>query len=123
MLGGNAMSTLAGEYSFSISLSACVVYLARLMRVLRIGRGRLPAFATLIVTGLPHLLPTLFARLSTLVIVCVHMTMRGSTRVRRRLLDTAMIGGLAGMLAAFWVVPFATHLAYTNDMEWETATA
>ncbi len=123
ILGGNAMSTLAGEFSFSISLSACVVYLALLIRVQHTGRGRLPAVAALTVTGLSHLLPTLFAGLSTLVIVCVHMTTRGSTGIRRRLLDTAMIGGLAAMLAAFWVVPFATHLAYTNDMEWETATA
>ncbi len=123
ILGGNAMSTLAGEFSFSISLSACVVYLALLIRVQRTGQGRLPAVAALTVTGLSHLLPTLFAGLSTLVIVCVHMTMRGPTAIRRRLLDTAMIGGLAAMLAAFWVVPFATHLAYTNDMEWERATA
>ena len=123
ILGGNAMSTLAGEFSFSISLSACVIYLALLIRVLRTGRGRLRAVAALTVTGLSHLLPTLFAGLSTLVIVFMHMTMRGSTGIRRRLLDTAMIGGLAAMLAAFWVVPFATHLAYTNDMEWETATA
>lgn len=123
ILGGNALSTLAGEFSFSISLSACVVYLAMLIRVQRTGRGRLSAVAALTVTGLSHLLPTLFALLSTLVIVCVHMTTRGSTRIRRRLLDTAMIGGLAAMLAAFWVVPFATHLAYTNDMEWETARA
>ncbi len=123
ILGGNAMSTLAGEFSFSISLSACVVYLALLIRVQCTGRGHLAAVAALTVTGLSHLLPTLFAGLSTLVIVCVHMTVRGAAGIRRRLLDTAMIGGLAAMLAAFWVLPFATHLAYTNDMEWETATA
>ncbi len=123
ILGGNALSTLAGEFSFSISLSACVVYLALLIRVLRTGGGRLSAIAALTVTGLSHLLPTLFAGLSTLVFVCVHMTVRGPRGIRRRLLDTATIGGFAAMLAAFWVVPFATHLAYTNDMEWEPATA
>ena len=123
ILGGNALSTLAGEFSFSISLSACVVYLALLIRVLRAGRGRLFAVAALTVTGLSHLLPTLFAGMSTLIVVGVHMTVRGSTSVQRRLLDTAMIGTLAAMLAAFWVVPFGTQLSFTNDMEWERATA
>ena len=123
ILGGNALSTLAGEFSFSISLSAGVIYLALLLRVLRTGRGRVLAVVALTVTGLSHLLPTLFAGLSTVVIVCVHMTVRGWTSRKRRVLDVAVIGALAALLAAFWVVPFATHLAYTNDMEWETATA
>ncbi len=122
ILGGNALSTLAGEFSFSISLSACVAYFALLIRVLRTGRGRVWAVAALTVTGLSHLLPTLFAGLGTVVIVGVHMTTRAPSSIRRRLLDTALIGALAAMLAAFWVVPFAAHLAYTNDMEWETAT-
>ncbi len=124
ILGGNALSTQAGEFSFSISLSACVLYLALLVRVWRTGRGRLLAVAALTLTGLSHLLPTLFAGMSTAVIICVHsVSTRWSSSVRRRLFDTTLIGVLAAMLAAFWIVPFAAHLAYTNDMEWERGTA
>jgi hypothetical protein len=38
--GGNAASTLAGEFAFSISLSLAVVYLGVVIRGLRTGRPR-----------------------------------------------------------------------------------
>ena len=122
-LGGNVLSTMAGEFSFSISLSLAVAFLAVLIRVIQTGRSRALAVVLLAGTGLSHLLPTLFVAMGAGVIVGVHMTVNGGPTRLRRLGDAALVGVVAFLCAAFWIVPFAANLAFTNDMEWETATA
>lgn len=119
ILGGNILSTLAGEFSFSLSLSASLVFLGLLLRVLRTGRGRAAAAVVLAAVGLSHLLPTIFIGVSSALLILTHFPAR---RAGRRLLDVLLVGGTAALLGAFWIVPFATHLDYTNDMGWERTT-
>src|SRR5205085_4372070 len=59
--GGNIASTLAGEFSFSISLSLALVFLGVFARSLDTGKYRVWAAVLLALTGLSHLLPTMFA--------------------------------------------------------------
>ena len=59
--GGNILSTLAGEFSFSLSLSVALLFLGVVASGLRTGRYRALAAVLFAVTLLCHLLPALFA--------------------------------------------------------------
>jgi hypothetical protein len=113
--GGNIPSTLAGEFSFSISLSLALVFLGVVARGLDTGRHRVLAGVLLALTGLTHLLPTIFA----VVGACVLYLLRPG---RRRLEFMGVALGLGALLAAFWSVPFAFRLRYANNMGWEKLT-
>ncbi len=113
--GGNIPSTLAGEFSFSISLSLALVFLGVVARGLDTGKHRALAGVLLALTGLTHLLPTIFA----VVGACVLYLLRPG---RRRLGFVAAVLAVGAMLAAFWSVPFAFRLPYANNMGWEKIT-
>ena len=113
--GGNIPSTLAGEFSFSISLSLALVFLGLVARGLDTGRHRAMAAAVLALTGLSHLLPTVFAIVGALVLLVLRPG-------RRRVWFLAAIFGTGAVLAAFWSLPFLLNLAYANNMGWEKIT-
>ncbi|MDP9070374.1 MAG: 6-pyruvoyl-tetrahydropterin synthase-related protein [Actinomycetota bacterium] len=110
--GGNIPSTLAGEFSFSLSLSLALVFLGLVARGLETGRHRALAAVVLAVTALSHVIPTFFAVAGAAVLTAFRLD-------RRRLRYVLGVGGVAGLLAAFWVIPFLFRLPYTNDMGWE----
>src|SRR5207248_1531867 len=58
--GGNVASTLAGEFSFTISLCFGLVFLGMLARGLDTGKGRALTAVLLAATALSHVLPTIF---------------------------------------------------------------
>ena len=111
--GGNVASTLAGEFAFSISLSLALLYLGVVIRGLRTGRHRALAAVLLALTGLCHLIPAFFALAGTAVIALA----------RRPRVRTAVWVGcvlpVAGLISAFWVLPFWWQRDYVNDMGWE----
>ena len=115
--GGNAASTLAGEFSFSIGVSFALFFLGVLARGIRTGRG-LPLAAVLFAcTALSHLLPTGFAVGGGLILLLVHLApWRNATR---RFGYIAAAGLIGTAIAAFWFVPFIARLPYSNDMGWE----
>ena len=110
--GGNIPSTLAGEFAFSISLSLAMVFLGVVARGLETGRHRALAAALLALTGVSHVIPTFFALAGAAVLTVFRLD-------RHRLRYLLGFGTVAGLLAAFWVVPFLARIAYTNDMGWE----
>ncbi len=113
--GGNIPSTLAGEFTFSISLSLAVLFLGVVARGLDTGRHRALAAVLLAMTGLCHLLPTVFA----VVGACLLYLLKPG---RKRLGFMAGIFTVGAMLAAFWSVPFLFRLPYANNMGWEKIT-
>ena len=113
--GGNIASTLAGEFSYSISLSLALVFLGVLARGLRTGRHRALAGGLLALTLMSHVVPTFFAVTGALVLTLLGPTVR-------RIGHTVTVGILAGLLAAFWALPFVVRLPYTNDMGYEKIT-
>lgn len=124
--GGNIAATLAGEFSFSIALATALLFLGLLNRGLETGRHRAWVAALLAVTILSHLLPTLFAVVGgtfvALAQVVPDLRRRDPRwRAKVRYLVTAL--PVAGLLAAFWAVPFVWRLPYANDMGWEKITA
>jgi hypothetical protein len=113
--GGNIPSTLAGEFSFSISLSLALVFLGLVARGLDTGRNRALAAVVLALTGLSHLLPTVFAVVGALVLLLLRP---GKLRVKF-LLGIFAVGAA---LAAFWSLPFLLGMPYANNMGWEKIT-
>lgn len=71
ILGGNILSTMAGEFAFSISLTFAVLYLATLLRGIETGRHRALGALLFGLTILNHLIPAIFVAVATVVIVLV----------------------------------------------------
>jgi len=113
--GGNIASTLAGEFSFSISLSFALLFLGLVARGLDTGRNRSLAAVVLALTGLSHLLPTVFAVVGALLLYVLRPG-------RPRLKFLFGIIGVGALLAAFWSFPFGMRLDYANNMGWEKIT-
>ena len=125
--GGNLFSTLAGEYSFSLSLSVALVFLGLVASGLRTGRHRSLAAVLFAVTLLCHLLPALFAVAGAVVWLVLdadlvrsfrHGPMARAARRRwsRRLGWVAVVGAIGAGLCAWWLLPFAVYQPYTTDM-------
>jgi hypothetical protein len=110
--GGNVASTMAGEFAFAISLSLALVYFGVLARGLRTGRHRALAAVLLALVGLCHLIPAFFAVVGTLVM----LALRARRSSLKWLVTTVPV---AGLLGAFWALPFAWRRDYMNDMGWE----
>lgn len=96
--GGNIASTLAGEFSFSISLAAALVFLGLVNKGLETGKYRAWAAVALLVTGTSHLLPTVFAVIGALVLTLLHED------------RTSWLGWPTRILGGFTVVMLGAHL-------------
>ena len=107
-LGGNLLSTLAGEFSYAWSLNFAILYLAVLGKAEpKPGDGIL---AGLMLAGmvLSHVLPPIAAFLGTLPFMFV--------RSRRVHVVTSWF--VAGGLTAFWTVPMALRLGFVGGRNW-----
>jgi len=125
--GGNILSTLAGEFSFSLSLSVAMLFLGVVALGLRTGRYRSLAAVLFAVTLLCHLLPALFAAAGAVVLLLLDAdVVRGVRRgiagavARRRWskrLAWSVVAGAIGLgLTAWWLIPFGAEQAYTTNM-------
>ncbi len=113
--GGNIPSTLAGEFAFSISLSLAVLYLGVLGRSLETGKHRGWVALLLAVTCLTHIIPFIFAMAGTVVWFLVRPGV-----ARLKVLATTL--PVAGLLTAFWTIPFLWDHGYMTDMGWDRKT-
>jgi hypothetical protein len=107
--GGNIASTMAGEFSFSVSLTFAVIFLGLVARGLQTGRGRAIAAIVLACCGLSHVLPLFFALGGAV----VQLLMRPD---RRRAIWTLTVLVVGGLLLAFWALPFEYRLPYATNM-------
>jgi hypothetical protein len=125
--GGNILSTLAGEYSFSLSLSVALLFLGVFATGLRTGKYRVLAAVLFAITLLCHLLPALFAGAGAVVWLLLDADLVRSAarsasgalarrRFGRRLWWSVTTGAIGMGLAAWWLVPFTTEEAYTTNM-------
>ncbi len=127
--GGNLLSTLAGEFSYSLSLSLALLFLGVAARGLRTGRHRALAAVLFAATLLCHLLPALFAAAGLGVWLVLDADLlrglhrgagaRPSRRRWSRRMTWALVSGAVGVgLTAWWLVPFVTGQPYTTTMGW-----
>ena len=121
--GGNLFSTLAGEYSYSLSLSLAFITIGLFGRGMREGRGRWLAAVALSATLAAHILPWFYVLATVLVMLLVELVMRPDDpvaiprgRKRRAVAFVVSTGFLSAALSAWWAVPFAFTQQLTNSM-------
>ena len=112
ILGGNILSTLAGEFAFSISLGLAMVYLGLVANGLQTGRFRALAAAVVALVALTHVIPLFFAIVGTFVLLALYP----SRAAVRWIATSAPVGAL---LALWWLLPFWSQRAFMNDMGWQ----
>ena len=111
--GGNIASTMAGEFSFSISLSLALLFLGLVARGLQNGKHRALASVVLACAGLSHILPLFFAIGGAIVLMGMSYV---SDRDLRRLRWGIPVLATGGALIAFWALPFWYRLPYSTNM-------
>ena len=116
IMGGNLMSTMAGEFAFTLAIVFCLIYIGLLIKGIETGEKRTSAAVFLALTGLCHLLVVFFALLVSFVALATRLS-KASTRW------IAEVGLLSGLLSAFWVLPFWWNRSHLNDMGWEKLTS
>ena len=114
--GGTLPSLLAGEFAFSLSLLLALFALGIAVRGIRHGGYRVAGAVTLALVGLCHIIPAFFALVSLAVLVVVYDNRRAALQW------LAVVVPLAGLLGAFWALPFWWRRDYFNDMGWEDNT-
>ncbi len=95
--GGNVGSTMAGEFSFTLSLSMGLLFLGLLANVMRTGQRRAASGLVLAVVGLSHLLPTLWIGAAGLFIILTHVDKR-RTNIRNAYAVVAVAGFASGSI-------------------------
>ena len=109
--GGNVKSTMAGEFSFSIALSLGILGLGLFAKGLECGKYRGWAAVVLALACLSHGIVMIFVLLGAILLWLVWMD-------RRRAWYGFTTLATAGLLMAFWVVPFLFDHAYMTDMKY-----
>jgi hypothetical protein len=110
--GGNIASTMAGEFSFSISLSLAMLGFALLAKGLDTGKHRVSAAVIIALSALSHGIVLLFVFGGAALMLVVW-------NKRESLQFGAKVIALAVLLCSFWVLPFVTNHAYMTDMKYE----
>jgi hypothetical protein len=131
--GGNLFSTLAGEYSYSLSVAALVLFLGLFARGVRTGRHRAWAAITLAVCVLAHIVPGLFALVGAVVLTGVELVPRRFRPTDGDRIDesrgplstlwwaTSTVG-IGLLLTAWWVVPFGLRNSLSTSMNYTKVT-
>jgi hypothetical protein len=108
--GGNLLSTMAGEYAYSLGLSVALLFLGVVLFGMRTGRLRWAAAVLLALCVVCHLVATLFALVG---VVFIYLLGPPSKRRTWWLVSSVGVGAL---LTAWWWVPFILQQAYTTSM-------
>jgi hypothetical protein len=112
--GANMLSTLAGEFGYSISFSLVFLFLATFRKALfrqRLDWLFIGNCLLLAAIALSHVLTT--------ICLLVMLLGYGFYRLKRRPLLYSSLTLLTGFfLTAFWSIPFAFYLTFTPNMGW-----
>lgn len=139
--GGNLFSTLAGEYSFSFSLSIALLLIGLIARGVRTGKGKILTPFVAMVCLAAHFVPYLYVMVLGTVLVSLGLIARGwrgddtldypegllkgsdELDPRAVLSWSAFVGLFSAALSAWWVLPFATSQLFANPMGYSNDTA
>ncbi|MGA1297796.1 MAG: 6-pyruvoyl-tetrahydropterin synthase-related protein [Ilumatobacteraceae bacterium] len=110
--GGNVASTMAGEFSFSISLSFAVLAFGLFANGLETGRHRAKAAIFMALAVLSHGIVAIYVAVGLVIMGLLWLD-------RRRVRWFVVTVGTGSLLAAFWIVPFLLNHAYMTDMKYK----
>ncbi len=110
MWGGNIPSTLAGEFSNSISLSLVVLFIGLIFRSIEDKKGHNAAALLLVLVILTHVYTALFAVLTS----SFFLLTRNRDKLRSNLKFLAWVFLVSFLLVGFWILPLVSGLAYTT---------
>jgi hypothetical protein len=124
ILGGNILSTMAGEFAFSISLAFALLYLAVLFRGVHTGRDRALAAVLFALVVTNHLIPAIFAAVATVVLALTRREDRPPWWDQDRRSRTFAGVLVALVLLQLWLVPagfpvLATLVALVMLVGWD----
>ncbi len=108
MWGGNIPSTLAGEFSHSLSLTLLVLFLGALYRSVRGRRGVGLCAILFALIGFAHGYGMVMAAGLGLYFLAVESDFRST------LFHLVRIYAIGGLLLGFWMVPLLAYLQYTT---------
>ena len=108
MWGGNIQSTLAGEFTYSLSLSLSLILLVSLYRGCNEKRHVIRNAIFVFLVGFSHGYTLLFVEAVSLFFL---ITGRG---FMQRLVYLFKVYALGFLLLAFWLVPLLSHMNYTT---------
>ena len=110
--GGNIASTMAGEFSFSISLSFAMLAFGFFANGLETGRHRIKAAIFMALAVLCHGIVAIYVAVGLLLMALLRLD-------RSRLRWFVTTAGTGALLSAFWIVPFLLNHAYMTDMKYK----
>ena len=112
MWGGNIPSTLAGEFSYSLSLSLGVLFLGTMYQGMKEKKFSLINALLLALIALTHVYVLLFVTLT----YSLHLVMRlfNNKNLKAELKYYFEVSILAFLLVAFWLIPLLGKLSYTT---------
>lgn len=110
--GGNVASTMAGEYSFSISLSFTMLAFGYFANGLETGRHRAKAAIFMALAVLSHGIVAIYVTVGLLIMLLLWLD-------RARFKWFFVVAGTGSLLSAFWIVPFLLNHAYMTDMKYK----
>ena len=135
--GGNLFSTLAGEYSFSFSLSLAILFIGLFACAIREGRYRGWAAVVLAACVLSHIVPAMYALGGAVILTILELLparwgiadsklalWRGDESAApiarsRTLWRAASTVGIGVLLSGWWLVPFGLEHGYTTSMGYQ----
>ncbi|MGA1555903.1 MAG: hypothetical protein ACO4AY_07685 [Ilumatobacteraceae bacterium] len=113
--GGNLLSTMAGEFSFSLSLSLAVLALGVFAAGLRTGKHRVWASVLIAAACVSHGIVLIFTVVALIVFALVWMD-------RTRLVYTVTVGVTSLLLIMWWTGPFLLGHEFMTDMKYGART-
>ena len=111
MWGGNIPSTLAGEFSYSLSLSLTVLFLGLFSRGVSSKRYWIWNAILLALIAYTHVYTVIFAVASSLYFIAIP----DKKELSERLQYLFKVYSLSFMLVAFWMLPLIYYLDYTTS--------
>lgn len=115
--GGNILSNLAGEFGHGISLLFGIPLLGIVWRGIPDRRFKVLGAVLFAAVCLTHLVTAIFV-----VSASAYLVIERAARTRREFFGRigyfVLTYGLGGLLAAWWMLPFAAKLPYSTHMSW-----
>jgi TolA-binding protein len=108
MWGGNILSTLAGEFAFSLGFAVSILFIGSLYDGLVSGKHVIRNAVLIAVIGFSHGYALLFSGLVSLFFLVT------TERFLEKLTYLAKVHGLGFCLMGFWIVPLLANLPYNT---------